>query len=174
MQRLQALPARTKGNAPERLRTERSSRRAQRTVRTHRGRRGRRAVRHPASRRDGHLRTGAECGAPTNLPVPAERNGPGTRPGTRRVKRPRRRRRHVASEGRPRPARATSENSRLPVAPEANPEQSQELRRPGTKRAGAPPNSPHGTEKYPSWYRQPDPAPSRQPPTASSTTSNRS
>ncbi len=64
VQRLQAPPVRTEGNAPERLRTERSSRRAQRTARTHRVRRGRRAVRHPASRRDGHLQTGAECGAP--------------------------------------------------------------------------------------------------------------
>jgi hypothetical protein len=40
VQRLQGLPVRTEGNAPERLRTERSSHRAQRTVRTRRVGRG--------------------------------------------------------------------------------------------------------------------------------------
>ncbi len=58
------------------------------TYSPHRVRRGQRPVRPPASHRDGHLRTGAECGAPANLPVPAERNGPGNRPVTHRVKRP--------------------------------------------------------------------------------------
>ena len=91
VQRLSKAAVRAECNASERLRIERSSRQAQPTARTHRVRRGQRAVRHPASHRDGHLQTGAECGAPANLPVPAGCNGPGNLPGTHRVKQPGRR-----------------------------------------------------------------------------------
>ena len=138
--------------------------------------------------RDGHLQTGAECGAPANPPVPAECNGPGNRPGRHRVTRPGRR---AATQ----PERTAPENRRHATDGRANaPEtvsfprarthgcrlrrkgirQPKKLRQAGTKRAcAAPTNSPCGTEKYASRCRQPDPARIRQPRSASSTTSNR-
>ncbi len=55
--------------------------------------------------------------------------------------------------------------------PEGNPEQAKTFRPPGTRRASAPSNSPCGTEKYTSRYRQPESGRIRQPPAACSTTS---
>ena len=169
VQRLQRLPVRAECNGSERLRTERSSHRAQPTARTHRVRRGQRAVRHPASHGDGHPRTRAECGAPVNLPVPAECNGPGNRPGTHRVKRPGRRaatQRATAAQARNLTGGqrtgdrvvSASQHSRLPTPRKGIRNRRKTFRRPGTRRASTASNSPCGTEKYASRYRQPDPA----------------
>ena len=66
---------------------------------------------------------------------------------------------------------STSRHSRLPAAPEGNPEQAKNVPPAGTRRAARASNSLCGTEKYASRCRQPESGRIRQPPAACSTTS---